>query len=275
VRTRGAIDAAVRSRLPRESAEWRGWQRRDEAIPEIAQALFLTRRTVETHLTHAYHEARLFGRLEPTTGIAPFGRLVNQVMTAEPYASARRVFWVVDNGSSHRGQASIDRLEGAWPNLTLVHLPVHASWLNQIEIYFSIVQRKVLTPNDFLDLGEVERRLLGFQRRYQHTAVPFDWCYTRADLTTLLRRLDCAAAARHSGMTTTNDPPTAVSFVGVWTVAASSREFPAQDRVAGAIWRANGRGGGLLGLDGRLLRRPARGGRSLADPLRPRHQLHQ
>src|SRR5919109_343126 len=66
------------------------------------------------------HRAKVMGRCEPTTGIAPFGRLVDQVMTAEPYASARRVFWVVDNGSSHRGQASIDRLEGAWENLTLV-----------------------------------------------------------------------------------------------------------------------------------------------------------
>jgi transposase len=136
------------------------------------------------------HQARLFGRCEPTTGIAPFGRLVDQVMSAEPYASARRVFWLVDNGSSHRGQASIERLEGAWENLRLVHLPVHASWLNQIEIYFSIVQRKVLTPNDFLDLGEVAHRLLGFQHRYQQTAVPFDWRYTRADLSKLLRQLD-------------------------------------------------------------------------------------
>jgi hypothetical protein len=92
------------------------------------------------------HQARLFGRCEASIGIAPFGRLVEQVMTVEPYVSARRVFWVVDNGSSHRGQAWIDRLEGAWENLTLVHLPVHASWLNQIEIYFSIVQPRVLTP---------------------------------------------------------------------------------------------------------------------------------
>ena len=98
--------------------------------------------------------------------------------------------WVVDNGSSHRGQASVDRLQGAGPNLILVHLPIHASWLNQIEIYFSIVQRKVLTPNDFPDLGEVAQRLLGFQRRYQQTAVPFGWRYTRADLHRLLRRLD-------------------------------------------------------------------------------------
>jgi transposase len=136
------------------------------------------------------HHARLFGRCEPTTGIEPFDRLVAQVMTTQPYASAEWVFWVVDNGSSHRGQASIRRLEGNYTNLRLIHLPVHASWLNQIEIYFSIVQRKVLTPNDFTDLAEVEQRLLGFQRRYQQTAMPLDWRFTRADLDRLLRRLD-------------------------------------------------------------------------------------
>jgi transposase len=136
------------------------------------------------------HQAKLFGRCEQTTGIAPFGRLVTQVMTTEPYASATRVFWVVDNGSSHRGRASVERLEGEWRNLRLVHLPIHASWLNQIEIYFSVIQRKVLTPNDFVDLAEVQRRLLAFQRRYQQTAMPFDWRFTRSDLDRLLRRLD-------------------------------------------------------------------------------------
>ena len=136
------------------------------------------------------HHARLFGRCEPTTGIEPFGRLVEQVMTTEPYASAKRVYWIVDNGSSHRGKASVDRLQGTWANLHLVHLPVHASWLNQIEIYFSIVQRKVVTPNDFLDLAEVAQRLLAFQHRYQEAAVPFDWRFTRSDLDRLLRRLE-------------------------------------------------------------------------------------
>jgi len=136
------------------------------------------------------HRARLFGRCEPATGIEPFGRLVAQVMTVEPYCSAERVFWVVDNGSSHRGQASVDRLERQWANLRLVHLPVHASWLNQIEIYFSVVQRKVVAPNDFTDLAEVEARLLAFQRRYEQTAAPFDWHFTRSDLDRLLRRLE-------------------------------------------------------------------------------------
>lgn len=133
---------------------------------------------------------RVFGRCEERTGIEPFGRLVHQVMTEEPYLSAERVFWVVDNGPSHRGQASIDRLEGEWPNLRLIHLPVHASWLNQVEIYLSIAQRKVLTPNDFQDPAEVEARLLAFQERYQEIATPFDWKFSRADLERLLARLD-------------------------------------------------------------------------------------
>ncbi len=135
------------------------------------------------------HRGTVSGRCEEHTGIEPFDRLVAQVMTIEPYSSARRVFWVVDNGSSHRGQASVHRLQGRYPNLVLVHLPKHSSWLNQIEIYFSIVQRKVLTPNDFTDLDEVERRLLAFERRYEEAATPFEWKFTRTDLASLMKRL--------------------------------------------------------------------------------------
>ena len=129
------------------------------------------------------------GRCEATTGIAPFGRLVDQVMAQEPYWSAPRVFWIMDNGSSHRGAASVRRLQARYPNLLLVHLPTHASWLNQVELCFSIVQRKVLTPNDFPDLAAVERRLRAFEALYNDTAVPFHWRFTRADLERRLRRL--------------------------------------------------------------------------------------
>ena len=144
------------------------------------------------------HRARVFGRCEDTTGIVPFGRLVEQVMTVEPYASAQRVFWIVDNGSSHRGQASIDRLEGQWPTLRLIHLPIHASWLNQVEIYFSAVQRKVVNPNDFFDTVTIAARLAGFEDRYNAVSDPFDWTFTRDDLEDFLKRLaahDDAAAA--------------------------------------------------------------------------------
>lgn len=137
--------------------------------------------------------AKLFGCCEATTGIEPFGRLVQLVMAQEPYRQARRVFWVVDNGSSHRGAAAVQRLQGAYPNLRLVHLPVHASWLNQVEIYFSILQRKVLTPNDFTSLAEVRERLLAFQVLYEQTAQPFEWKFTRQDLHELIAKIKIPA----------------------------------------------------------------------------------
>ncbi len=136
------------------------------------------------------HRGRVFGRCEDTTGIEPFHRLVEQVMTCEPYASAERVFWIVDNGSSHRGQKAVDRLAAQHPNAIMVHTPVHASWLNQIEIYFSIVQRKALAPNDFTKLDEVIDRLNHFEARYNQTAAPFKWKFTTTDLDDLLNRLD-------------------------------------------------------------------------------------
>lgn len=140
------------------------------------------------------HRAKLFGRCEHTTGIEPFGRLIAQVMNQPPYRTARRVFWVLDNGSSHRGAPCVRRLQAAYPNLVPVHGPVHASWLNQIEIYFSIVQRKALTPNDFRSLQQVEQRLLGFQNHYESIARPFQWRFTRADLAKLLTRFHPAQA---------------------------------------------------------------------------------
>jgi hypothetical protein len=132
---------------------------------------------------------RVFGRSESRGGIASFDRLVRQVMTREPYTSARRVFWIVDNGSSHRGQKAIRQLERRWPNLVLVHLPVHASSLNQIEIYFSIVQRKVLEPNDFDNLADLGRTLNAFEYHWNEIAEPFDWSFARDDLAALLNRL--------------------------------------------------------------------------------------
>jgi hypothetical protein len=89
----------------------------------------------------------------------------------------------------HRGKSASARLRGRWPNIVLVHTPVHASWLNQIEVYFSIVQRKLLTPNDFQNLADLRRQLMNFQKRYEQSAKPFEWTFTRRDLETLLVKL--------------------------------------------------------------------------------------
>ena len=139
------------------------------------------------------HGPKLFGRCEATSGITPFDRLVAQAMTQEPYRSARRVFWVMDNGSSHRGQRSVERLQNRYANLRVVHGPIHASCLNQIEIYFSIIQRKVLTPNDFDSLEMLAERLEHFERHYEVIAKPFEWKFTRDDLNKLVHRLHLPA----------------------------------------------------------------------------------
>jgi hypothetical protein len=135
------------------------------------------------------HRAKIFGRCETHSGIASFDRLVDQVMRRRPYCEARRVFWIVDNGSAHRGPKAAQRLRNKYGNLVLVHGPIHASWLNQIEIYLSIVQRKALTPNDFTSLMDLSGRLKAFEHHYQTIAQPFEWRFTRRDLAALLNKL--------------------------------------------------------------------------------------
>jgi DDE superfamily endonuclease len=135
-------------------------------------------------------EGLVRGRCEAHTGIEPFGRLVAQVMERPEYRDAPRVFWVVDNGSSHRGEAARLRWLQAYPNAILVHTPVHASWLNQVEIYFSLVQRKVLTPNNFANWAEVETRLRLYEELTNRHPRPFDWRFDRRKLGEFLRRME-------------------------------------------------------------------------------------
>jgi DDE superfamily endonuclease len=131
---------------------------------------------------------RVHGRCDSTTGIEPFERLVDAVMTQEPYRSAERVFWIADNGSSHRGETARRRLRSAYDNAWLVSLPVHASWLNQVEIWFSLVQRKALTPNDMTSTDEVEERLMKFQDYHNEDPKPFNWKFTKENLNDWLQR---------------------------------------------------------------------------------------
>lgn len=179
-----------------EKSQLQALRRRHPTRPagpgHVAQVEFEYRRGGTLAYMGAYdvHRARLFGTVAEKTGIVPFMDLVDKVMTTEPYASARKVYWVVDNGSSHNGQRSIDRMTEAWPTAQLVHLPVHASWLNQIEIVFSIIQRKVIKPADFADLAALRDRLDRFTDRYNQNACPFDWRFSTADLAARLEQVD-------------------------------------------------------------------------------------
>jgi hypothetical protein len=133
---------------------------------------------------------KVFASTPATTGIVPFMALMGQVMSQEPYARAPRVFVIVDNGSDHRGQAATRRLRDAWPNAIMIHTPVHASWLNQVEIIFSIVQKKVISPNDFASTAQLAATLLAFIDRYNQNAQPFNWKFTATDLAGLLQRIN-------------------------------------------------------------------------------------
>ena len=111
---------------------------------------------------------KVFASCPQTTGIAPFMTLIGQVMSHEPYN--RRA-----PGVRHRGQrlrpprheAAIRRLRDAHPNAIMIHTPVHASWLNQAEIVFSVVQKKILSPNDFASHGPARRCPAGLHRPLQ------------------------------------------------------------------------------------------------------------
>jgi transposase len=133
---------------------------------------------------------KVFASCPATTGIAPFMTLIGKVMSHEPCASASRVFVIVDNGSDHRGKKAAQRLRDAYPNAIMIHTPVHASWLNQVEIIFSITQKKVLTPSDFTSTGQLADTLLAFIDRYNQTARPFNWKFTATDLARLLQRIN-------------------------------------------------------------------------------------
>ncbi|WP_407916991.1 hypothetical protein [Kitasatospora sp. NE20-6] len=139
---------------------------------------------------HDVHHARVFGRCELLTGIDPFMTPAARVMSQEPYAGAKRVFRVVDNGSSHRGRTAAVRPAAAFPNAVPVHTPVHASWSNPVEIFFSVVQRKVVQPDDFTDLAQARGRLQAFEDRCNAMAQPFRWRFTASDLDDPPARLD-------------------------------------------------------------------------------------
>ena len=132
---------------------------------------------------------RVYGETAELNGIEPFERALGNCLAQEHYRDARRVFLIVDNGCAHHPRTSPARIQAEHEHVIMVHLPVHASWLNQAELYFSILKRKALHPADFCDVGALARRILLFQCRYNEQAEPFTWSYTRRDLAAYVKRL--------------------------------------------------------------------------------------
>ncbi len=108
-------------------------------------------------------------------------------------ASARvtAIHIVCDNASIHKG-----KLVRSWlarhPRFRMHFTPVHCSWMNQVEQWFSILQRKRLTAPNFADLRVLEERVLAFIDEWNHCAHPFNWTIDSFDK--VLAKIDTATA---------------------------------------------------------------------------------
>lgn len=83
---------------------------------------------------------------------------------------------VLDNGSSHQSKATKKWFE-QHPRFVVHHTPVHASWLNQVESFFSILTRKVLRRGEFDSRDDLVQRMLDFIAHRNTKAAPFKWVY--------------------------------------------------------------------------------------------------
>jgi hypothetical protein len=150
------------------------------------------------------HAGTVSATTPKTTGIAPFMELMGQVMEKPEYKNAPRVFVIVDNGSDHRGQAAARRLHRAHPNAIMIHTGARIL-AEPRECFFSVIQKKVVSPNDFSSLDKLSETLLAFIERCDRTAKPFNWKYTADDLYDLLDRIsehEKQDATRQSVLTT-------------------------------------------------------------------------
>jgi hypothetical protein len=132
---------------------------------------------------------RIYGETQASNGIETFEQSLWNCLAQPHYQEIERVFLIVDNGSAHHPSTTPERIRAQDPRVTTVHLPTHSSWLNQIELYFSILHRKALTPADFPSVDALRERIFCFQVLYNQRAEPFRWQYTRAHLEAYIERL--------------------------------------------------------------------------------------
>jgi len=146
--------------------------------------------TIGLHAAINVLTGKVYHRFPKASNKKEFREFVREIMKQEPFASAKRVFWVVDNGPCHHPSTFDAWLTKEFNGRAVaVHTPVHASWLNQIEIYFSILSRKVLTPRNFKNYMSMMHAISSFIDERNVSAKPFKWKYTKEKLAELLEHL--------------------------------------------------------------------------------------
>ena len=137
----------------------------------------------------------VFGKTSATSCVDSFQTALNHCLARPAATRWERIFLILDNGPSHHPNTSPARLAALDPRIITVHLPTHSSWLNQVELYFSILVRKALTPRDFPSLAALRDQIRRFEGYYNQGATPFRWQFNRKDLERYVERL-----ARHEAL---------------------------------------------------------------------------
>ena len=83
---------------------------------------------------------------------------------------------IEDNLAAH-GTPEVQELLEYNPRMHLHYTPTHSSWLNQVELFFSILERRLLRRGKFADAHDLAGRIIGFIKDYNRRAVPFRWTY--------------------------------------------------------------------------------------------------
>ena len=147
--------------------------------------------TITLHAARDIRTGKIYWRFPRRSTKAEFRKLVLMVMKQEPFRSAKRVFWILDNGPCHHPNTFGPWLDEVWPGKAIaVHTPVHASWLNQIEVFFSVMVRKALTPRDFAGKKIMKDAMIDWLNYYnENESKPFNWAYTKEKLEELIEHL--------------------------------------------------------------------------------------
>lgn len=131
----------------------------------------------------------IYGLCRESKKFADFQAFILEVLVPQAICrGVRHIYLILDNGSTHAPKQLLDwfnqkqREEGWQFTIEPVWLPKYASWLDQIEIWFSILQRKLLTPNDFPNWETLRERLMDFILHHNASAKPIKWSYTIAQM---------------------------------------------------------------------------------------------
>jgi transposase len=105
---------------------------------------------------------------------AEFVKFLSKIVASQP--AGREIHIVVDNLSAHKTKSVFEFLN-ANPAVRIHYTPTYSSWLNQIEIWFSKIQRQVIARGIFTSQADLSRKLIRYIKEYNKTATPFRWRY--------------------------------------------------------------------------------------------------